>query len=72
MSFFDKKIPEKINRLPELTYNLWWSWTPEARNLFKRLESAGPAFLLSIERHILRNFIVFHAIEQGQDRLGLS
>ncbi len=38
MSFFDKKIPEKINRLPELTYNLWWSWTPEARNLFKRLD----------------------------------
>jgi hypothetical protein len=26
-------------------------------NLFKRLESAGPAFLLSVERHILRNFI---------------
>ncbi|MEA1052297.1 helicase-related protein [Lamprobacter modestohalophilus] len=34
-------------------------------NLFKRLESAGPAFLLSVERHILRNFIVLHAIEQG-------
>ncbi|PID84910.1 MAG: alpha-glucan phosphorylase [Chloroflexi bacterium] len=38
MSFFDKKIPKKINRLPELAYNLWWSWTPEARNLFKRLD----------------------------------
>lgn len=38
MTFFDKNIPEKINRLPELTYNLWWSWTPEARNLFKRLD----------------------------------
>ncbi|MFO7683491.1 MAG: alpha-glucan family phosphorylase [Chloroflexota bacterium] len=38
MSFFDNKIPEKINRLPELAYNLWWSWTPEARNLFKRLD----------------------------------
>ncbi|SDX78224.1 PLD-like domain-containing protein [Allochromatium warmingii] len=34
-------------------------------NLFKRLESAGPAFLLSIERHILRNFIVLYAIEEG-------
>ena len=34
-------------------------------NLFKRLESAGPAFLLSIERHILRNFIVLHALEAG-------
>ena len=34
-------------------------------NLFKRLESAGPAFLLSIERHILRNFVVLHALEAG-------
>ena len=36
-------------------------------NLFKRLESGGPAFILSIERHILRNFIVLHAIEHGLD-----
>ena len=32
-------------------------------NLFKRLESSGHAFLLSVERHILRNFIFLHAIE---------
>ena len=35
-------------------------------NLFKRLESSGQAFILSIERHILRNYIFLHAIEQGQ------
>ena len=34
-------------------------------NLFKRLESGGPAFIRSIERHILRNFIVLHAVETG-------
>lgn len=34
-------------------------------NLFKRLESGGPAFIQSIERHALRNFIVLHAIEIG-------
>ena len=34
-------------------------------NLFKRLESSGHAFLLSIERHILRNFVVLHALENG-------
>ena len=33
-------------------------------NLFKRLESSGHAFLLSVERHVLRNFIFIHAIEQ--------
>jgi superfamily II DNA or RNA helicase len=32
--------------------------------LFKRLESSGLAFLLSVERHILRNMIVLHALEQ--------
>ncbi len=32
-------------------------------NLFKRLESSGQAFLQSIERHILRNYVYLHAIE---------
>ncbi len=35
-------------------------------NLFKRLESSGEAFGQSIERHILRNYIVLHAIEQSR------
>ena len=35
-------------------------------NLFKRLESSGHAFLLSVERHILRNFIFLHALENEQ------
>ncbi len=34
-------------------------------NLFKRLESSGYAFLLSVERHILRNFIFLYALENG-------
>ncbi len=32
-------------------------------NIFKRLESSGSAFQQSIERHILRNFVFLHAIE---------
>ncbi|HLJ82365.1 MAG TPA: hypothetical protein VKT52_12810, partial [Ktedonobacterales bacterium] len=34
-------------------------------NLFKRLESGGPAFLQSVERHVLRNCVYLHAIEHG-------
>lgn len=34
-------------------------------NLFKRLESSGLAFIQSVERHILRNYIFLHAIENG-------
>ncbi len=32
-------------------------------NLFKRLESSGYAFLLSVSRHILRNYIYIYAVE---------
>jgi SNF2 family DNA or RNA helicase len=31
-------------------------------NLFKRLESGGPAFIQSVERHVLRNYVFLHAI----------
>lgn len=34
-------------------------------NLFKRLESGGMTFLQSVNRHILRNFVFVHAIENG-------
>jgi superfamily II DNA or RNA helicase len=36
-------------------------------NLFKRLESSGSAFLQSITRHILRNYVFLHALEHGLD-----
>lgn len=31
--------------------------------LFKRLESGGPAFIQSLERHILRNYVFLYALE---------
>ena len=34
-------------------------------NLYKRLESCGPAFLLSLQRHIVRNAVYLIAIEQN-------
>ncbi|MEI8167518.1 MAG: C-terminal helicase domain-containing protein, partial [Chloroflexales bacterium] len=34
-------------------------------NLFKRLESNGAVFLQSLDRHILRNAIVLHALTKG-------
>jgi hypothetical protein len=35
-------------------------------NLFKRLESSGQAFLQSIERHILRNYVYLHALDANE------
>jgi starch phosphorylase len=31
-------LPERIKRLEELAKDLWWSWNPEARSLFRRLD----------------------------------
>ena len=32
-------IPERITRLADLSYNLWWTWHPEAQDLFKRIDA---------------------------------
>jgi len=34
-------------------------------NLFKRLESSGYSFLISLSRHILRNYVFFYAIQNN-------
>lgn len=31
-------LPKQLARLPELAYNLWWTWQPEAQRLFARLD----------------------------------
>lgn len=38
MTRLSERVPEKISRLSELAYNLWWSWNPDARELWKRLD----------------------------------
>lgn len=35
-------------------------------NLFKRLESSGHAFIQSVQRHILRNYVFLYAIENDK------
>ncbi|MCX7750161.1 MAG: alpha-glucan family phosphorylase [Candidatus Bipolaricaulota bacterium] len=31
-------LPDRISGLAELAYNLWWSWNPEARELWRALD----------------------------------
>src|SRR6187401_1473179 len=31
-------LPQRIGRLHELAYDLWWSWNPTAREVFRRLD----------------------------------
>src|SRR5688572_23296621 len=32
-------LPRRINRLSELSYNLWWAWNPTALRLFNRIDN---------------------------------
>jgi starch phosphorylase len=32
------RLPDRISRLDELAHDLWWSWQPDARNLFRQLD----------------------------------
>src|SRR5688572_8126510 len=36
--FYGWNLPERVARLKDLAYNLWWSWHPEARALFKEID----------------------------------
>ncbi|MGH2605066.1 MAG: alpha-glucan family phosphorylase, partial [Anaerolineales bacterium] len=32
-------LPRRLARLPDLAYNLWWTWNPDAERVFSRLDS---------------------------------
>ena len=32
------QVPQRISRLQDLARNLWWTWTPQARTLFRTLD----------------------------------
>ncbi len=48
-------IPERLARLSDLAYDLWWTWNPLARDVFKRLDHSlwrqtahNPVLMLSL------------------------
>ena len=38
MNELTERMPEKLRRLPELAFNVWWSWNADARDVFRRLD----------------------------------
>lgn len=55
----EKKILDNLNRAGRRLIGFCRT------NLFKRLESCGYSFLLSVKRHILRNMVTLYALENG-------
>jgi len=57
-------LPEKLQPLEELAFNLWFSWNPEVRDLFReidldlwRLVGRNPvAFLAKVDKNALQKF----------------
>jgi starch phosphorylase len=35
----DISLPSRLDRLPDLAYNLWWTWHPQAQRLFSRTDN---------------------------------
>jgi glycogen phosphorylase len=50
-NYCSQKIPRRITGLNELSRNLWWSWHPAARYLFKALDR--PAWKASMHNPVL-------------------
>ena len=69
MNELSDKLPEKIGQIKDLAYNLWWSWNPEARELFRRLDYP----LWSKSEHnpvqMLNEMTADHLNEAAQDSL---
>lgn len=55
----DKRVLDNLNRAGRRLIGFCRT------NLFKRLESNGRSFLLSVNRHIVRNLVALHALENG-------
>lgn len=60
-------IPERIEGLGEMAYNLWWSWHPQTRNTFKNLDRS----LWKITGHnpvkLLRDIPYYQLVASSQD-----
>jgi starch phosphorylase len=54
----DIELPREVAKLYDLAYNLWWTWTPRARELFSMIDSRAWAtyrnpvqLLINVDRH---------------------
>ena len=48
-------LPQNLNKLRELAYNLWWVWNSDAKNLFRQIDNdawhragSNPVLLLNM------------------------
>ena len=70
-------LPERINRLGELAYNLWWTWNPSAmrlylqldRRLWEKINHNPIAFLHQVEIEKLESAAADASYQEEYDRI---
>ena len=73
----DFHLPHRLRRLPDLAYNLWWTWQPEGARLFQRMDSVAweaaghnPVhFLRHVRREALQRATANRGILDAYDRI---
>ncbi len=66
------QLPNAISRLEEIAYNFWWSWHPDARNLFSALDRTLWRGTQHSPIQILRDITPERLHEAAQDRSFLN
>jgi starch phosphorylase len=65
-------LPARIGRLNELAYDLWWSWNPDARELFRALDDRLWALTLHNPVQLLHLLDAARSIEAAADPVFLA
>lgn len=60
-------LPQRISRLGEFSYNLWWSWNADARALFRQLDRSWWARTQHNPIVMLKNVAPERLLECSQD-----
>lgn len=70
----DFYLPEDYSRLRDIAYNLWWSWTPEARMLFSSIHPelwsrhrSPVEMLLQVDPHHWEPLVVSDAFQAAYE-----
>ena len=66
------RIPQKLNRLEELAYNLWYSWDRSARTLFSRMHPRLWELVGSNPIRFLRRVDEYRLNEASEDQAFLT
>ena len=67
MALDQRALPRRISGLTQLAFNLWWTWHPETREVFRRLDYPLWRFTSHNPVRMLHMVSQHHLIEAAED-----